>query len=152
LKKPPRKSLLSLNNGVELAANMSRISHFNSHNLLPLWSMANLPRHPNWTPSSLHHFRRLRLLPVHPTSRKHSLSVWSWFVVLLIFGFWFCCRRFVGFVFGDKARSLVLSIERCCCDRPNPVLQAILSKPTFFFISSLFCVFFWVNLVVFICV
>lgn len=45
-------------------------------------------------------------------------------------------------MFGDKARSLVLSIERCCCDRPNPVMQAILSKPTFFFISSLFCVFF----------
>jgi palmitoyltransferase len=45
-------------------------------------------------------------------------------------------------VFGDKARSLVLSIERCCCDRPNPVLQAILSKPTFFFnFFSILCFF-----------
>ncbi|KAI5587415.1 hypothetical protein POPTR_005G041000v4 [Populus trichocarpa] len=43
----------------------------------------------------------------------------------ITFGAYDYFLRFVGFVFGDKARSLVLSIERCCCDRPNPVMQVI---------------------------
>ncbi|KAJ6305804.1 hypothetical protein OIU78_021184 [Salix suchowensis] len=43
----------------------------------------------------------------------------------ITFGAYDYFLRFVGFVFGDKARRLVLSIERCCCDRPNPFLQVI---------------------------
>ncbi|XXG54291.1 hypothetical protein AAC387_Pa03g2213 [Persea americana] len=47
--------------------------------------------------------------------------------------------RFVGIVFGSRGRNAILSVEQCCCDRPNPTLQIIyfaIVGVTYFFIAK----------------
>ncbi|PKI42128.1 hypothetical protein CRG98_037581 [Punica granatum] len=43
----------------------------------------------------------------------------------LTFGAYDYFLRFVGVVCGDRGTNAVLSVERYCCDRPNPTLQVI---------------------------
>ncbi|MED6169245.1 putative protein S-acyltransferase 17 [Stylosanthes scabra] len=64
------------------------------------------------------------------------------FHFFLTFGFYDYFLRFVGAVFGAKGADAILSVEKFCCDRPNPLLQiiylAILSSTYYFIAKSCF--------------
>lgn len=47
--------------------------------------------------------------------------------------------RFIVLIFGSRGRNAFLSVEHCCCDRPNPTLQIIylaIIGVTYFFIAK----------------
>lgn len=59
--------------------------------------------------------------------------------VFLTFGAYDYFQRFVTYLFGTKGTNAILSIEYYCCDRPNPILQAIylaIIGVTYYFIVS----------------